>query len=52
VEADGEALDSAQALAELLGKKSPGDTMTLVVLRDGGEMEVSVTLGSSPEQTM
>jgi serine protease Do len=52
VEADGEALDSAEALAELLGKKSPGDTMTLVVLRDGGEMEVSVTLGSSPEQTM
>jgi serine protease Do len=52
VQADGEAIDTVEALAELLGKKSPGDTLTLVILRDGQETEVPVTLGSSPEQTM
>ena len=52
VKADGEAVEKVEALADVLGKKSPGDTLTLVILRDGQEMEAPVTLGSSPDQTM
>jgi S1-C subfamily serine protease len=52
VKADAEATETAEALADVLGKKSPGDMLTLVVLRDGKEMEITVTLASSPEQTM
>jgi serine protease Do len=52
VKADGEVVEKVEALAEILGKKSPGDTLTLVILREGKETETPVTLGSSPEKTM
>jgi serine protease Do len=52
VKADGEVVETVEGLAEILGKKSPGDTLPLVILRDGKETEVSVTAGSSPEKMM
>jgi serine protease Do len=52
VKADGEAVEKVETLADVLGKKSPGDTLTLAILRDSKETEVPVTLGSSPDQTM
>jgi S1-C subfamily serine protease len=52
LKAGGQAVEQIETLADILGKKSPGDTLTLVILRDGKETEVPVTLGSSPEQTM
>jgi serine protease Do len=52
VKADGEAVEKVETLADVLGKKSPGDMLTLSILRDSKETEVPVTLGSSPDQTM
>jgi len=52
VKADGEAVEKVETLADILAKKSPGDTLTLVILRDGKETEATVMLGSSPDQTM
>ncbi len=52
VRADGEALETAEELAALLAKRTPGDSLTLVILRDGVEREVAVTLGSLPQETM
>lgn len=45
VAVDGEPVASMQALAEVVGSSSPGDTLTLTILRDGAEQEVTVTLG-------
>jgi serine protease Do len=52
VKVDGQAVERIETLAEILSKKSPGDMLTLVILRDGKETEVPATLGASPEQTM
>jgi serine protease Do len=52
VKADGDTVEKVETLADILGTKAPDDTLILVILRDGKETEVPVTLGSSPDQTM
>lgn len=42
---DGTAIDETNSLSSLIGRKAVGDTVKLTVLRDGKEIEVSVTLG-------
>ena len=37
-------------LAYMVTKATPGQTVTLTVLRDGAEQKVSVTLGERPTQ--
>ena len=52
VSVDGHRLVEEADLARLIALKSPGDTVTLEVIRDGGDTEdVDVTLGERPEQT-
>jgi serine protease Do len=45
---DGQAVTGMQDLATLLQGYSPGQTVTLTILRNGTQMDVSVTLGQSP----
>ncbi len=45
---DGQNVESIQSLREMLSNYYPGDIVTLTILRDGGEMQVSVTLGELP----
>jgi S1-C subfamily serine protease len=49
---DGEALDSAQALIDAIGRRSPGDTVTLEVLRAGdrAKVELQVRLEEHPDR--
>jgi putative serine protease PepD len=52
VSVDGEELVEEADLARLIATKSPGDTVTLEVIRDDGASDdVEVTLGERPEQT-
>jgi S1-C subfamily serine protease len=51
VSVDGEELVQEADLARLISDRSPGDTVTLEVIRDGSTEEVEVTLGERPEQT-
>jgi S1-C subfamily serine protease len=52
VSVDGQELVEEADLARLIATKSPGDTVTLEVIRDGGGSDdVDVTLGERPEQT-
>ena len=52
VSVDGQELVEEADLARLIATKSPGDTVTLEVIRDdGGSDDVDVTLGERPEQT-
>jgi S1-C subfamily serine protease len=52
VSVDGHELVGEADLARLISEKSPGDTVTLEVIKDGGDTEdVDVTLGDRPEQT-
>jgi S1-C subfamily serine protease len=45
---DGQAIDATHPLDVLLLQKSPGDAVTLTVLRDGNSISVPVTLGTRP----
>lgn len=45
---EGQPLQGESALAELVDRQKPGDTITLTVLRDGRTSEIRVTLGTSP----
>lgn len=45
LEADGDVLQEDGDLSTAILDKSPGDTVTLKILRDGKEMDVDVTLG-------
>ncbi|MBA2487855.1 MAG: trypsin-like peptidase domain-containing protein [Chloroflexi bacterium] len=45
---DGERIDQTQSLDEILTRYSPGDEVTLSVLRDGSTVELSLTLGTRP----
>jgi S1-C subfamily serine protease len=47
---DGEAVNAGDDLAEHVLKRSPGETVTLWVLRGGDERQVEVTLGVLPAQ--
>jgi S1-C subfamily serine protease len=52
VSVDGERLVEEADLARFISGKSPGDTVSLEVIRDDGDAEeVEVTLGERPEQT-
>jgi 2-alkenal reductase len=49
VAADGQPIRSyGELVGFLMNYKSPGDPMALTVLRDGEEMELTVTLGKRP----
>ena len=50
LEIDGTKLDEKNTLVSILGKKRVGDTVTLRVLRDGKEIDLSATLEAAPEQ--
>lgn len=43
--ADGKAMTELDALREMIGGRNPGDSLTLVVKRDGKEKELKVVLG-------
>jgi S1-C subfamily serine protease len=43
-----ENVDSIEQLAELVRSQKPGDELSLIVLRDGAEETVTVTLGERP----
>lgn len=45
---DGQKIDANNNLTALIGQKSPGDKVTLVVLRDSKEQTVEVTLAEAP----
>lgn len=45
---DGEPVPSVEALRAALQEASPGDTVTLSILRDGEEQELDVTLEEVP----
>jgi serine protease Do len=45
---DGQSVTGMQDLATLLQQFEPGQTVTLTILRNGSQMDVSVTLGQSP----
>jgi serine protease Do len=45
-EVNGQAIDATHTLSQLLQQFNPNDKITLNILRDGKEMNVSVTLGS------
>ncbi|HXG25576.1 MAG TPA: trypsin-like peptidase domain-containing protein [Candidatus Binatia bacterium] len=46
---EGQTIDAEHPLDAVLTSFAPGQTVKLAVLRDGNEMEVSVTLGTRPE---
>ena len=50
VSADGEEINSQSDLTKVLRKKSVGDTISLTIERNGKQMDVQVTLGSSASQ--
>jgi len=43
--ANGEAIHSIQDLQTIIAQAKPGDKMTLTILRDGREQQITVTLG-------
>jgi serine protease Do len=47
---DGETIAGPVDIARTIGAKQPGDTSTVTYMRDGGEREVEVTLGSQPQR--
>jgi len=50
VSIDGTAVESAEGLAEIIGAHAPGDTVALVVLRNGTERTLAIELGTSPAE--
>jgi S1-C subfamily serine protease len=46
---DGEAIEAARQLADLIGRKAPGDTVELTVERNGETLTLTVTLAEHPE---
>jgi len=47
---DGNAVQSIQDLVSAIQAKQPGDQVQLTVLRNGNQMQISVTLGTQPAQ--
>jgi serine protease Do len=50
VKVEGEAIDELHPLQDLLVQYSPGTTIVLDVLRGGSVIQLSVTLGTRPNQ--
>ena len=48
VKVDGQAIDGEHPLDATLSQYSPGDTISVEVLRDGDTVTLSVTLGTRP----
>jgi serine protease Do len=46
---EGQRVDGAHALDDILSQYKPGDTVEMEVLREGRTMQVTVTLGTRPE---
>lgn len=46
---DDQKLDTTNNLTSLIGQKSPGDKVTLLVLRDGKEIKIEAVLGEAPQ---
>lgn len=46
---DGQTVASSQELVEIIGEGEPGETVSLGVLRDGGERTIEVTTQPDPE---
>ena len=49
VAVDGQELVAENDLSRLIAAHSPGDQVTLQIIRDGETMDVDVTLGARPE---
>ncbi len=49
--ADGKKISSSADLIAAVKTKSPGETMTLTVKRDGRTLEIAVTVGEKPKET-
>ncbi len=49
VKVDGQAIDGDHPLDATLSQFSPGDTVTIEILRDGATQSVTLTLGTRPE---
>lgn len=47
---DSAAIDDPRALVEAIGKRRPGDTVTLEIRRSNETLKVSVTLGENPDR--
>jgi putative serine protease PepD len=47
---DGEPVTSMEELAGTVSQLAPGDEVTLTVLRDGGESQITATLAERPQQ--
>ena len=52
VAVDGDAVDESHDLSTRILPHVPGDTVTLSVVRDGRTMEISVTLGTLPDDPL
>jgi S1-C subfamily serine protease len=50
VSVDGAAVESAEGLVEIIGAHAPGDTVALVVLRNGTERTLAIELGTTPAE--
>lgn len=50
VKADGKPVETPDALVKTIGNRKPGDRIALIVLRDGRERQVDVTLADRPLQ--
>ena len=46
---DGKTVSNGREVAELLGKKAPGDKVSLKIRREGKELDIKATMGSSIE---
>jgi serine protease Do len=46
---DGHSVETIQDLTTLLGQYQPGDQVTLIVLRNGEQIQLTVTLGEPPQ---
>jgi serine protease Do len=49
VELDGEKVRGSSSLTKLVKKHSPGDEITITLVRDGKEKSIAVTLGTRPK---
>jgi S1-C subfamily serine protease len=47
---DGEQVDGMEQMISAVNSAQPGDKIVLTVIRDGGESELTVTLGARPDQ--
>ena len=52
IAADDRPVKDINGLAAVLKEKTPGDTVTLTILRDGEQLDLSVILGVPPSGTM